>query len=59
MLLRGINDNILISCLYYSGVYQYEAKKWDIYKDIKDFLGWNQNQKMKNVVACFSVNIAF
>ena len=26
MLLRGINDNILISQPSYSGVYQYEAK---------------------------------
>ena len=26
MLLRGINDNILIPHLYYLGVYQYEEK---------------------------------
>ena len=34
MLLHGINDNILVPHLYYSGMYQDEAKKWELYKDI-------------------------
>ena len=45
MLLHGKNDNIIIPMLSYLGVYQYEAKKWEIYKDIILFLGWNQTKK--------------
>ena len=53
----GINYNILIHHLYYSGVYQYE-EKWDIYKEINILgVGTKLPQKTENIGASFSVNI--
>ena len=58
MLLRGINYNILIPHLSYFGVYQDEAQKLELYKDIDTFLGRNQTPKnWQNGSACFFVNI--
>ena len=45
MLLHGINDNTTIPHLSYSGVYQYEARKKELHKEIIVFWGWNQSQK--------------
>ena len=44
VLLRDINDNIIIPHLYYSSVYQYEAKMRALTRD-KYFLGRNQNKR--------------
>ena len=45
MLPHDINDNILTSHLYYSGVYQDEALELELYKDINILGGWNQTKK--------------
>ena len=45
VLLHGINDNITIPCMYYSGVYQDVAKNESSKSDI--FLG-GQNQTKTN-----------
>ena len=44
MLLHGINDNIVVYHLSYTGVYQDEAKMRALQRD-KYFLVWNQTQK--------------
>ena len=45
MLIHYINNNIQISHPSYSGVYQDEYKKLEIYQEINIFWGWNQNKK--------------
>ena len=43
MIPNGINDNIIISCTSYSGVYQDEEKsESNIKRRINMFWGWNQ-----------------
>ena len=32
MILHDINSNILIYQPYYSGVYEYESEKWELYQ---------------------------
>ena len=56
--MHGINDNILITPLYYLGVYPDEAKKWDLYKEV--ILGGlepNPPKNWQNGGARSSVNI--
>ena len=43
MLIQGINDNILIPHLSYLGVFQDEAKKLHLYKEINVFWGLEPN----------------
>ena len=51
VLLHDINDHILIPHPYYSGVYQDEAKKQELYKEINIFgVGTKQNKTDKTVV---------
>ena len=45
IIIIGINDNILISSLYYLGVYQDEAKN-ESYTKILLFLVWDQTKKL-------------
>ena len=56
MPLHGINDNILIPHLFYSGVYQYEAKKRNLYKDKNIVLGLKQTKKTDKTVVKFSLS---
>ena len=59
MLLRVINDNILISHPSYPGVYQDEAKNQELYKEIIIYF-WVVTKTKKNWQngdACFSVGV--
>ena len=56
MPLHGINDNILIPHLFYSGAYQYEAKKRNLYKDKNIVLGLKQTKKTDKTVVKFSLS---
>ena len=55
MLLHGINYNILIPHLSYSGLYQDEAEKLDIYKEINIFFGLESNPKNEKMVVQISL----
>ena len=57
MLLLGINDRTVIPLSSYSGVYQDEIKKWELYKEINFLLWLEPNKKLTNGVARLSVNI--
>ena len=59
MIFHYINDNILITHLSYSGVYQYEAKKWELFKEINNcfVLETPPQKNLQNGGASFYVNI--
>ena len=56
--IRGINDHVLIPHSYYLGVYQYEATKRDLHKEVNSLFGLEPNQnKWQNGDAQASINI--
>ena len=58
MLFRGIDDNVLGPHPSNPGVYQYEAKKLELYKYINKFFWLEPNQKnCQDGGARFSINI--
>ena len=50
MLLHGINDDILISNPSYSGVYQYETEKLELYKEINIYFRLEPSKKTAETV---------
>ena len=50
--LHDMNDNIIISYPYYSGVYQYKSTKGELYQEINSILGWNQTKTKPTKLRC-------
>ena len=50
MLLLDINNNLLISNLYYFSVYQYKYENWELYQEINIYLVEKNQKTLETVV---------
>ena len=55
IIIRSINDNIIIFHPYYSGVYQDEDIELELYKDINNVLGLEQKNLIKEKYRLYTV----